>query len=537
MSTFDPDALECLAAIVEEGGFERAARRLSITQSAVSQRLRALEAQVGTVLIVRSRPLKPTPAGQLMLKHAKMMRLLRADLEKDLKELAPSAAGASRDEERISVAMNADSIATWALPALDALARQGLPVEIITDNEEFTQEWLREGQVLGCVTSLGQALRGCRMEPLGVMDYVLIAQPDFAREHCPRGLNSHNFHRLPFIAFNRKDHLQHAFVAEAFGLQRVLLKQRFVPSSEGQVRAVLAGWGLSVVPWLLVRELIERGELPLLVERALEGVERLTERQPTAEAADFSEIGQSDVGDGEVGLAWIARDSERRIRIAEIGRAVVFQRRIDADIGRKRAFPGAIERTHVVRDGHPVGIMLRLGQIADPLEGPALEPARVGAEHDGFAGARLLQVHQHVECRGLAGAVRPEQTVDAALGNADGQTFDRGDSPVPLAELACDNDVIHERTSFLVSVETFPVFVERRRNLVAVEAEPLGLDDELLDFRLEQALALARRRRPRRPDRGADAGRDLEQAVLEQQGDDLVCGVGVDLELAAQRAN
>ncbi|MBN9370171.1 LysR family transcriptional regulator ArgP [Hydrogenophaga sp. YM1] len=261
MSTFDPDALECLAAIVEEGGFERAAQRLSITQSAVSQRLRALEAQVGTVLIVRSRPLKPTPAGQLMIKHAKMMRLLRADLDKDLKELAPSSAATARGEERISVAINADSIATWALPALDGLAREGLPIEIITDDQEFTHEWLREGQVLGCVTSLGQALRGCRMEPLGVMDYVLIAQPGFAREHCPRGLNTQNFHRLPFIAFNRKDHLQHAFVSEAFGLQRVLLKQRFVPSSEGQVRAVLAGWGVSVVPWLLVRELIERGEL------------------------------------------------------------------------------------------------------------------------------------------------------------------------------------------------------------------------------------------------------------------------------------
>ena len=66
-------------------GFERAAQRLSITQSAVSQRLRALEAQVGTVLIVRSRPLKATQAGQLLLKHTKMIRLLRADLERDLK--------------------------------------------------------------------------------------------------------------------------------------------------------------------------------------------------------------------------------------------------------------------------------------------------------------------------------------------------------------------------------------------------------------------------------------------------------------------
>ena len=267
MSTFDPDALVCLAAIIEEGGFERAAQRLSITQSAVSQRLRALEAQVGTVLIVRSRPLKPTPAGQLMLKHAKMMRLLRADLEKDLKELAPSSTGGGRDEERISVAINADSIATWALPALDGLAQQGLPIEIITDDQEFTHEWLREGQVLGCVTSLGQALRGCKMEALGSMDYVAVAQARFAETHCPKGLNAHNFHKLPFVAFNRKDNLQHSFVTQSFNLPRVGLKQLFVPSSEGQVRAVQAGWGVAVLPELRVRELLASGELVNLAPR------------------------------------------------------------------------------------------------------------------------------------------------------------------------------------------------------------------------------------------------------------------------------
>ena len=270
MSTFDPDALECLAAIVEEGGFERAAQRLSITQSAVSQRLRALESQVGTVLIVRSRPLKPTPAGQLMIKHAKMMRLLRADLEKDLKELAPSSTGGVRDDERISVAINADSIATWALPALSALAQGGLPIEIITDDQDFTHEWLREGQVLGCVTSLGQALRGCKMEALGGMDYVLVASSAYAREQCPQGLNAHNFHQFPFVAFNRKDHSQRLFVAQAFGLARVALRQLFVPSSEGQVRAVQAGWGVSVLPELHVRERLARGELVNLVpEHAL----------------------------------------------------------------------------------------------------------------------------------------------------------------------------------------------------------------------------------------------------------------------------
>jgi len=261
MSTYDPAALECLAAIVEEGGFDRAAQRLSITQSAVSQRLRALEAQVGTVLVVRSRPIRPTPAGQLLLKHTKQLRLLRADLERDMKELAPSSASGTRDEERISIAVNADSIATWALPALNELARQGQPMEIITDDQDFTHEWLREGQVQGCVTTLKQALRGCKVVPLGAMRYVAIAAADYARAHCSEGLTAHNFRDMPFVAFNRKDDMQSEFVGKAFGLKRVALNQLFVPSSEGQVRAVLAGWGLSVVPQLLVRALLDEGRV------------------------------------------------------------------------------------------------------------------------------------------------------------------------------------------------------------------------------------------------------------------------------------
>ncbi len=264
MSTFDPDALECLAAIVEEGGFERAAQRLSITQSAVSQRLRALEAQVGTVLIVRSRPLKPTSAGNLLLKHTKMLRLLRADLERDLKELAPSSLGGAREEERISIAINADSIATWALPALTPLAQQGLPMEIITDDQDFTHEWLREGQVLGCVTTLKQALRGCKITPMGAMDYVAVASPELAQTRLnteTHTLTAHNFRSVPFVAFNRKDDMQSEFVSKAFGLKRVTLNQLFVPSSEGQVRAVLAGWGVSVLPRLLAQPLLDDGRL------------------------------------------------------------------------------------------------------------------------------------------------------------------------------------------------------------------------------------------------------------------------------------
>ena len=261
MSTFDPAALECLAAIVEEGGFERAAQRLNVTQSAVSQRLRALEAQVGSVLIVRSRPLRPTSAGQLLLKHTKQMRLLRADLERDLQELAPSAPGGTREDERISIAINADSIATWAMGALHDLVRQRLPLEIIVDDQDFTQEWLRSGQVLGCVTTLKQALRGCKMVPLGAMPYVAVASAAFAQQYLPQGLTPHNFREVSFLSFNRKDDMASEFVARAFGLKRVALNHLFVPSAEGQMRAGAAGWAVGVVPELLARGALADGSM------------------------------------------------------------------------------------------------------------------------------------------------------------------------------------------------------------------------------------------------------------------------------------
>ena len=79
------------------------------------------------MLLVRSRPVKPTSAGRLLIKHAMQMRLLRADLETDLQELTPGSAS-NREEERVAIAVNADSIATWVLPALSGVVQDGLPL-------------------------------------------------------------------------------------------------------------------------------------------------------------------------------------------------------------------------------------------------------------------------------------------------------------------------------------------------------------------------------------------------------------------------
>ena len=205
MNEYDPAALDCLAALADEQGFERAAQRLSITQSAVSQRLRTLEAQVGQPLVVRSRPLRLTEAGKVLLRFARQLQALRVDVARELGErVAP--------QSRLAIAVNADSLATWVLPALDDLVQQGLRegygLELVVDDQDFTHDSLRQGAVLGCVSTVAEALQGCRVQPLGVMRYVAVASPGFLDRHLPEGLHAGNFADTPFLVFNRKDDSQ-----------------------------------------------------------------------------------------------------------------------------------------------------------------------------------------------------------------------------------------------------------------------------------------------------------------------------------------
>jgi LysR family transcriptional regulator (chromosome initiation inhibitor) len=258
MNAFDPAALECLAALADAGSFERAAQRLSITQSAVSQRLRALETGLGRLLVVRSRPLRLTEPGKLLLRYARQMQAMRADIAREL--------GASGlHDERLPIAVNADSLATWVLPALQPVVQAGLDegfgLELIVDDQDFTHDSLREGTVLGCVSTVADALRGCSVTPLGSMRYVAVASPAFVAGHLPQGLHRGNFARLPWLVFNRKDDNHAVWVGQAFGVSDPRLIERHVPSTEAQTRAAAMGWGIAVVPALMAGPGLQSGAL------------------------------------------------------------------------------------------------------------------------------------------------------------------------------------------------------------------------------------------------------------------------------------
>ncbi len=258
MNNFDPAALDCLAALVDEGHFERAAHRLAITQSAVSQRLRALEVQVGQPLVVRERPLRLTEAGQVLLRYARQMQAMRSDIARELGQRADA-------QERVPIAVNADSLATWVLPALQPVVDAGISLELVVDDQDFTHEWLREGRVLGCVSTVSEALRGCRITPLCVMHYAAVASPRFiATELGSAGLHRGNFTDQPFVVFNRKDDVQAQWVSRTFGVRAPRLRQRYVPSAEAYVRAVESSWGIGVAAWPLLAERVAAGALQVL---------------------------------------------------------------------------------------------------------------------------------------------------------------------------------------------------------------------------------------------------------------------------------
>ena len=261
MNAFDPAALECLAALADAGSFERAAQQLSITQSAVSQRLRVLETALGRLLVVRARPLRLTEPGKVLLRYARQMQAMRADIAREL--------GATRgQDERLPIAVNADSLATWVLPALDEMVhagqREGYGLELIVDDQDFTHDWLREGAVLGCVSTVSEALRGCSVTALGTMRYIAVASPAFCEGTLPTGLHRGNFALVPWLVFNRKDDMHVLWVAKAFGIQSPRLIERYVPSSEAHVRAAAMGWGIGVMPEQLAAPWLADGTLAAL---------------------------------------------------------------------------------------------------------------------------------------------------------------------------------------------------------------------------------------------------------------------------------
>lgn len=250
-----PDLAHTLAVLVDEGSFDGAARTLGITQPAVSHRVRTLESLVGQVLLVRARPVRPTPAGEAVIRFARQLLHLEAD--------AAAALGLTGDEARTSVpiAVNSDSLSTWFLPPLATLSAR-LPVvfDLHRDDQDHTVRLLEEGTVVAAVTSRSTPIAGCRVTPLGAMRYRPMATAAFHERWFPDGVTSDALARAPLVDFDRRDDLQTRWL-NARAVATSMPPRHRVPASSEYADAVRAGLGWGQLLPFQADDLLERGLL------------------------------------------------------------------------------------------------------------------------------------------------------------------------------------------------------------------------------------------------------------------------------------
>ncbi|MEH6651517.1 MAG: LysR family transcriptional regulator ArgP [Motiliproteus sp.] len=257
--------LQALASVIEAQSFDKAARRLHLTQSAVSQRVKQLEESLGQLLIIRSQPLRPTDAGQQLLRHYRQISLLQSELLESL--------GDAKAEgfTKLAIGLNADSLATWFLDAIDPLMQQSpILLELRIDDQDQTHHFLRQGKVIGCISASDQPMQGTNCTPLGITRYRALASAEFIARYFTDTRTGHTgqhhdidpqrFLQAPSIEFNQKDELQDRYLATVFGIEGDYPRHR-VPSPHGFLDFMLRGYGWGMVPDQQSQSLIDQGLL------------------------------------------------------------------------------------------------------------------------------------------------------------------------------------------------------------------------------------------------------------------------------------
>ena len=233
----DGPQLAAFAAVIELGSFDAAAKRLHVTPSAVSQRIKALEQRLGQVLVVRDKPCSATRAGLPLRRLAAQRAMLESEA------LAEMGGHHTAQRPRIAVAVNADSMATWFTGVFAALTDELLDIRI--EDQDHSARLLRAGVVMGAVTTERKAAPGCRVQPLGVMRYLPVATGAYIERYLADGFTRRAAADAPSLAWNRDDVLQDILVRKSFG-RAIPRPTHFVPTAEGFAGAVHAdlGWGM-----------------------------------------------------------------------------------------------------------------------------------------------------------------------------------------------------------------------------------------------------------------------------------------------------
>ena len=244
--------------MIEEGGFSRAGRKLHLTQPAVSQQIRALEAELDLRLLRRTgRAVLPTIAGEILYGYA---RTVLATLER-----AQAALAEFRDERRGRLNLGAgNTTITFRLPALlrEYLRRHSaIEVTVRSGNSDVLLELLNQGRIdLALVTSPPADTNQFQMRPVFADETVLI----LPRDHhlcTAASLTVADLAEVPAILFASGSGYRR-FLDDAFnraGYHPEVVME--LDSIEGIKRLVQTGLGLSFLHRIAVERELASGEL------------------------------------------------------------------------------------------------------------------------------------------------------------------------------------------------------------------------------------------------------------------------------------
>lgn len=253
----DPAQLAALSAVHRRGSFDLAAAELHVTPSAISQRIKALEEATGSLLVRRGSPCTATATGLRLIRHYDEVTLLESTLSAELPGLSPGLA-------TLRIAVNADSLATWVIPAL--AKTDGFLFDLVIDDQDVSQDWLRRGEVVAAITAHPGPLQGCDTHPLGSLRYRATASPAYLARWFPGGISADALAGAPALTFSEKDRLQDRWVTRHFSAgRRPTYPTHRLASSQGFVDACRAGLGWALNPEALISADLQSGTLVELV--------------------------------------------------------------------------------------------------------------------------------------------------------------------------------------------------------------------------------------------------------------------------------
>lgn len=241
---FDLTDLRLFCDVVDAGSITAGAERSALALAAASTRIRNMEATLGAELLVRSRQgVEPTPAGRMLLKHARAMLGQAARMREDLSAFAGGLSG------EVKLLANTNALTEFLPEALSSFLAEHPQVSV--DLEERLSD-----EIVGLIAEgVGDIGIVAGTVDVGVLETFPFRSDRFVVVTSPRhplaGRTTVSFAEVleyDVVGLERSSSLQRFLTAKAAREGRPLRARVQLRSFDAVCRLVESGVGVGVVP-------------------------------------------------------------------------------------------------------------------------------------------------------------------------------------------------------------------------------------------------------------------------------------------------